>query len=214
MKFIDKIGKHIKKNISFVQRITEIKQIETIAASDSNKISPTDLLEKVAELLANAHLKFAIAGGFARSVHASPRATGDVDIVVAIKDLNATKDVLQTAGFQFKETLDYQKPTRLILKYEYQGRELDIINYQKYPQFVDFLLQTTSTKTLFKSSYPFLGLEGLIVTKLCSFRYKDKADLVDLIELKPDLNIIKNWCSALDIMARFSFMSEDHSKEK
>lgn len=209
MKFIDKIGKHKK---SFIQRITEIKQIETIAASDSNKISPTALLEKVAEIIAKAHLKFAIAGGFARSIHASPRATGDVDIVV--KDLNATKDALQTAGFHFKETLDYQKPSRLILKYEYQGRELDIIDYKKYPQFVEFLLQTTSIKTLFKSSYPFLGLEGLIVTKLCSFRYKDKADLVDLIELKPDLNIIKNWCSALGIMDRFPFMSEDHSKEK
>ena len=206
MRFIDKIFNHYKA-------LAEIKQIESLAALDA-KITPTALLQEVADVLSQAKLKFTIAGGFARSMHASPRATGDVDIIVAVKDLATTKTILKRAGFKLKDVLDYQKPTRTILKYEFQDRELDILEYEKYPQFVDFLLRTSVTKSLFNTSYSFLGLEGLIVTKLCSFRYKDKADLVDLIDLKPDLALIKSWCSELSIMDRFSFLTKDHSKEK
>lgn len=203
--FITKIKNHYT---SFTEKFKTIERLEALATNE--KITPTALLKLVAKTLNTTNIEFAVAGGFARSVHTKPRSTADVDIIVSPNDQQRTEDALKQLGFKLQDKLDYQKPTRLILKYQLQNREVDILAYPKHPQFIAFLLQTS----IKKSSYPFLGLEGLIVTKLCSFRYKDKADIVDLIELNPDLKIIKNWCSALGIMDRFSFMTEDHSQEK
>jgi hypothetical protein len=193
---------------SFVAKIKEIWQIEAVVASD-NRISPTDLLKKISAFLSNG-IQFAVAGGFARSIHAEPRATGDVDIVVTATDKKVAAERLIKAGFKHKDTLEYQKPKRIIEKYEFDGRDLDIIDFPNHPQFVDFLIKTSVKQ----AGYTFLGLEGVILTKLCSFRFKDKADIVDLSEVKPDLDVVKKWCSALGIMDRFSFMTEDHEGEK
>lgn len=216
MKFTDKIANYYKqkRKVSFYTILSEIKQIEMLAVFDRAKILPTDLLAKVADILAKYHIKFVVAGGFAYAAHATARATEDVDILVFVRDIKVLEQTLINEGFKHKDILDYQKPARAIIKYEYKGRDLDIIEYRKYPDFVDFLLQTSITKKVANTPYPYLGLEGLILTKLCSFRYKDKSDIVYLIDKSPDLDTIKKWCSYLGIMDRFLFMTEDHSKEK
>ena len=214
MTFTGKITKHYQGNSSFHDLLIRIRQIETLAVSDTSRILPTDLLKKVAEIFSTLNLKFAIAGGFAYAAHAVPRATEDIDILIFTKDLNTVKKALDKEGFVHTDILEYQKPTRTIIKYEFKGRDLDILDYQKYPDFVDFLLKTSITKTVSDLSYHYLGLEGLILTKLCSFRFKDKSDIVYLKDKNPDLDLIKQWCSYLHIMDRFSFMTEDHSKEK
>ena len=178
--------------MKFLEKIQELMKIETLAASGS-RISPTELLLEVSSTLAQVHLNFAVAGGFARSVHASPRATGDVDVVVAIRELDMVKAAFDAAGFKYKETLDYQKPRRIILKYNFEGREIDILDYPDHADFVSFLLETATKKSILQASYSFLGLEGLIITKLCSFRFKDKADILDLLKANPYLDIIKHW---------------------
>ena len=195
--------------MGFIDKVMrELRQIETVVAS-SDKISPSDLLHKVAEIV---DIPFVVAGGFSRSIHATPRATGDVDVVVASKDLAALKSSFEKAEFKFKETLEYQKPT--IIKYEYRGREVDIIDYSS-PEFVDFIMESCIKKTVFTRAYSFMGLEALLVTKLCSFRFKDKADIVDLLKANKavDLDTIKVWCITLGILDRFAFLSEDHKNE-
>jgi hypothetical protein len=193
--------------------LRELDQIHAVVA-EQGKISPLDLLKAVSKILSHGGIRFAVAGGFARSIHASPRATGDVDMVLASKDKQNVESILKENGFMFKDLLEYSKPARAIIKFEFKGRELDLVDYSKHPKFVDFLLDTNVHHDLLGVSCPFLGLEGLIVTKLCSFRYKDKADLVDLLrEKKPDLDVVKTWCSALGIMDRFSFMTEDHKDQ-
>lgn len=195
--------------------LCELDQIYTVAAEGilfpHEKISPLELLKTISNLFAHNNIKFAVAGGFARSIHATPRATGDVDIVLAIKDRSQAEAILKENGFVHKDILEYTKPNRAIIKFEFKERELDIIDYSKYPEFVDFLLDTSIQHDLQGVSYSFLGLEGVMLTKLCSFRYKDKADLVDLLREKdPDLGRIKGWCATLGIMDRFSFLTETH----
>lgn len=199
--------------MGFIDKVMrELRQIEAVAAS-SDKISPSDLLTRVSEIV---DIPLVIAGGFARSIHATPRATGDVDVVVASKDLSALKSAFEKSGFTFKEMLEYQKPKRAIIKYEYEGREVDIIDYSHFPEFVDFIMHSKIGKVVFKTAYSFMGLEALLVTKLCSFRYKDKADIVDLLKANKsiDLDTIKGWCIKLGILDRFTFLSEDHSEQQ
>lgn len=201
--FSTKIEKHY-----ITSAIQELTQIYTLIAA-SEKISPLVLLATTSNLLST-KINFVVAGGFARSIHATPRATGDVDIIIAIKNMAEAKKLLTDNGFVHKDVLEYSKPTRTIIKFELQGRELDIIEYSD-SSFVDFLLSTSIKHNMLGVSYSFLGLEGVVLTKLCSFRYKDKADLVDILrDKKPDLDVVKSWCSKLGIMDRFSFLLEKH----
>lgn len=203
-----KIQKHC-----ITSALQELSHIYKVVAGD--KITPLDLLKTVSNLFSHNTVKFAVAGGFARSIHATPRATGDVDIVVAVKDRSQAESLLKENGFVHKDILEYAKPNRAVIKFEFKGRELDFIDYSKYPEFVDFLLDTSIQHDLFGVSYSFLGLEGVILTKLCSFRFKDKADLVDILrEKKPDLDLIKSWCSNLGIMDRFAFLTDKHINEE
>src|SRR5262249_34333566 len=152
----------------------------------------TDFLKLVAELLDNAGIEFTVAGGLARSIHAAPRMTVDLDVVVAARDQDQTFAVLRGAGFKEVDKLDYQKPNRIITKFEYRGREVDFLDFPQHSEFVDFLLATAVKQALVGVQYSFVGLEGLVVTKLCSFRHKDKGDLDDLKKRIPiDLESVK-----------------------
>lgn len=198
---------------SFLSKIKEIKLIEALAITGNKRISPSDLLKRVSTILSKEKINFSVAGGFARSIHAEPRATGDVDIVIATNNIKEVENILIKNGFTLGDVLDYSNPKRIIRKYVFKGREVDVIEYPNNSKFVDFLLSTSISQALFGTTYSFLGLEGLIITKLCSFRFKDKADLVDLIEKNPNLDIIKEWCIDLKILDRFSFLQEKHENE-
>ena len=104
----------------------ELDKIYEVVA-EGEKISPLDLLKTTSNLLSYNDINFAIAGGFARSIHATPRATGDVDIVVAVKDRPQVEDLLKAKGFIHTDLLEYSKPNRSIVKFKFKGREIDLI---------------------------------------------------------------------------------------
>ena len=194
------------------QRLNKIREIEKVIASDK-KMTLSDFLDMLTQLLEENGITFVIAGGFARSIHAALRATSDIDIVIATQDKNKLEALLKNNNFKLKDILDYTKPTRRIIKYEYNdGYEVDILDFAKFPSFTSFLLKTSINR----HPHSFLGIDGLIITKLCSFRYKDNADLIDLLhstESNINMDIIKEWCAALGIMDRFSFLSQTHENE-
>ncbi len=57
-------------------------------------------LRRIVEALDAAGIAYALAGGLAVSIHTTPRATEDIDILIARADLDPVARALQPAGFR------------------------------------------------------------------------------------------------------------------
>ena len=57
-------------------------------------------LRRIVEALDAAGIAYALAGGLAVSIHTAPRATEDIDILIARADLDPVVRALQPAGFR------------------------------------------------------------------------------------------------------------------
>lgn len=57
-------------------------------------------LRRIVEALDAAGIAYALAGGLAVSIHTAPRATEDIDILIARADLNPIVRALEPAGFR------------------------------------------------------------------------------------------------------------------
>src|SRR6266536_2822917 len=57
-------------------------------------------LRRIVEALDQAGVPYAIVGGVAVSIYAAPRATEDIDVMLALEDVERAVDVLQPLGFR------------------------------------------------------------------------------------------------------------------
>lgn len=173
----------------------------------------TPLLEamRAAETtLKKAHIAFAYAGGLARSFHGRASSTEDVDLLVLAREVAHAEKALLDAGFQKKDVLDYTKPKRLIHKFVYGDREIDLL---VFPQHEDFITDVMHRAVEAKGLGKVVSLEDLVILKLFSFRLKDKAHIIEILEKKKtDLDYIKTWCSKFGILDRYAFLLEDHGE--
>jgi len=96
-------------------------------------------------------------------------------------------------------------------EFKLEDREVDILDYPKNRDFLTFLFDTAKDHELIPGKrFTFIGVEGLIVTKLIPFRRKDQMDIDNLKKKKEiDLEVVKSWCVAFGMIDRYPFMEED-----
>jgi len=188
------------------QAVADALELEAIFAAP-NRMQLGEFLNLVLKELSSQDA--VLAGGLAISVHAKPRATEDLDFVVAAADLDKLADHFKKLGFVLKEELPYVKPNRVIYKMEYRGREVDFIGY-KDATFTASMLKRAKSTSLLGQSVKIVSAEDLILTKLGSMRYKDKADIMairhKLGDDKLDLGYIRTMLWELGITDRIEFM--------
>jgi hypothetical protein len=169
-----------------------------------------DAMQATEATFKHAHVTFAYAGGLARSFHGKPASTEDVDFIILAKDLRKAEEALIESGFHKKDVLDYSKPKRMIHKFLFGDREIDLL---VFPQHEDFIIDVMNRAQEAKGLGKVVSLEDLILLKLFSFRLKDKAHIVEVIETKkPNMDYIKTWCINFDIIDRYAFLLEDHGE--
>ncbi|SLM33048.1 hypothetical protein MTBBW1_850036 [Desulfamplus magnetovallimortis] len=130
-------------------------------------------------------LQYALCGGLAMAVHAFPRATMDIDILIEPETLEKTKKIANYLGFEFDTGL-----------MEFAGGSIQIYRLTKIladssePLMLDMLLLTEEIKDVWESKQilsweegkiPVVSPEGLI--KLKSMRSSGQ-DLDDIEKLK------------------------------
>jgi len=144
---------------------------------------PPDFKEFLALLNVN-DVQYLVVGGYAVGAHGYPRATGDLDIWIAIDSQNAETlvTVLRTFGFEMPEltpALFQQKgkiirmgnpPLRIEIHTELSGVEFEECYQQRVEEDVEGVL------------VPFIDLHHLRENKQASHRYKDLDDLEHLPE--------------------------------
>lgn len=142
---------------------------------------PPDFKELL-ELLNSKKIEYLVIGGYAVAIYGYPRATGDIDIWIAISRDNARKTVaaLKEFGFdipELKEALFLEKeknirlgvpPLRVELITSIDGVEFSACYKNK------------NTVTIDATRINFISLDDLKKNKKASGRYKDLDDLEHL----------------------------------
>jgi predicted nucleotidyltransferase len=200
MGFLDKICRKYPRGLYTCLEINA-------ALGEGSAISLGDFLKHTLEAFAQGHIPHVLVGGLAVAIHAKPRNTEDIDFIVPKKYRDELKRLLTDNGFALDQDNLYSKPTRDILKFKYKGRECDILLFGS-DEFTAQVLKRAKTASVYGHSVKMISAEDLVVTKLASLRWKDKADIM-AIRAKSDtldLGYIRDRLWDLGITDRIEFL--------
>ncbi|MDP2940410.1 MAG: nucleotidyltransferase [Candidatus Omnitrophota bacterium] len=163
------------------------------------------VLEKLVKLSRKSQAKLVLMGGIATSVFTQPRATYDIDGIIALtqRDLKSFLTLLKENGFKF----DTKQPVKSI-----QGLPFITFYYPKHKTYVDLFLarnefQYSILKRAKKIKFQNLDLciispEDLILVKLQTGREKDMEDIRQIIlanKSKLDFVYLRKWAKLLNV---------------
>lgn len=137
-----------------------------------------DFLDLLRELCA-AEARFLIIGAYAVSVHAEPRATGDLDIWVEPSDENARRvlKALEAFGAPLQDlTVEDLAAPDVVFQIGLPPRRIDILTSITGVQFGDAWKNRVET-TYGEIAVPLIGVDELILNKQSLGRPKDLLDL-------------------------------------
>lgn len=143
---------------------------------------PQDFKEFI-ELMISANVRFVMIGGYAYNLYRNPRATGDIDFLVATTGENEKRLRHVLAEFGFGSTLpDEAKPLLESGKVLMLGRapfRIDILTNIDGVTFEE--VEATCQKiVLDQLSIPVISPELLLKNKIASGRPKDQLDAIEL----------------------------------
>jgi predicted nucleotidyltransferase len=142
--------------------------------------------EDFVKLLNQHEVDYMIVGGYALAFHGKPRHTGDLDIWIAISDINANKmtEVIHDFGMA---SLRLQKSdflqAGLITQIGYPPLRIDILNEIDGIGFEE-AYQNKAIIDIDGLNINYIGLDDLIKNKISSGRHQDISDVVALRKIK------------------------------
>jgi len=145
-------------------------------------VLPADFKEFI-ELMISNRVRFVMIGGFAYNLYRNPRATGDIDFLIALDCENESRLRQVLIEFGFGSTLP--EPTESLLQ---DGK---VIMLGHSPFRIDILTridgtdfnEVDSTKLIFEIdglSVPVISPESLLKNKKATGRVKDQPDVLEL----------------------------------
>lgn len=142
---------------------------------------PQDFKELL-QLLNSKKIEYLVIGGYAVALYGYPRATGDIDIWIAISKTNARKTVeaLREFGFdipELREELFLEKDKNI--RMGNPPLRIEIITSIDGVEFTE-CYKNKNTVTIDNIEIDFISLEDLKKNKKASGRYQDLADLEKL----------------------------------
>ena len=165
--------------------------------------SLSDLFVALVSSLQNNDIRFSIAGAFAVSIYAQPRATSDIDLVTFTD--TKTKERITAIlhqNFHLIQTQNEPLPIRFfeiwrhVVKAESEIPIIIPIDFIAIPDdYLSMVLNRSIVLSLEGVDIPFVSRADLVVMKLGSTRAKDMDDVERLMEdVEPmDLEYIRSW---------------------
>jgi hypothetical protein len=133
-------------------------------------------IEDLAKILSN-KVKWCLCGGLAVGVHARPRGTDDVDIL--LMDDSVLLYVYSITSSHFKKLSDH------MIIHKKNGVEVDLVTPEYInvnSQIVHKAIETSKVSTIGNVSIPVVTREGLVALKLCRGKYIDLADIESIVK--------------------------------
>jgi len=171
-------------------------------------MTPEQLLCKIAKILQDFKIPYAVTGGFAVIIWGKPRTTADIDIIVELvpqnikplakallsidKDVYVSEEAMQEA-LERKGEFNFIHPqTGLKVDFWMRNSKADIYGKLK--------LERARVRKIDNQKVFFVSSEDLILSKLIWYKESESAKhledvktVLDIQKSKIDLNYIKNW---------------------
>lgn len=151
-------------------------------------VAPRVLLNavKTARLLTELGVRHALVGGLAVGIHGHPRATKDVDFLVA-----------DEAFLMVRPLLVYRDE----LKHLVEVGVVDLLSVSDQRPFMEEFLALPKA-----GGVPIIPVEALIMMKLDANRIQDRADVRALVDAGADVGAVKSFLEAhaANLVSRFS----------
>jgi len=145
--------------------------------------------KEVVWLLQKNGITTAIAGGVGANSYMPPRQTGDLDLAVAISDLDKAAQILKKAAWNFIGVLNLEHG--LEGTGWKQGRnELDLLGL---PGIWGEEALNEAQDNLLVAKLPTLSLSYLVIMKLISARAQDSADIIKMLGAasEPEIDLVR-----------------------
>jgi len=171
-------------------------------------MTPKQLLCKIAKILQDLKIPYAVTGGFAVAVWGKPRFTADIDIIVELvsknikpltkallvvdKDVYVSEEAMQDA-LEKKGEFNFIHPqTGLKVDFWVTGSKADIYG--------DLKLKRAVPQKIDKQKIFFVSPEDLILSKLAWFKESESSKhledikiILDIQKSKINTNYLRNW---------------------
>lgn len=168
---------------------------------------PVATLELLVRVLGANKIAYAIIGGVAVSLTASPRFTRDVDAVLWVPDISI-EDFLRTlsaAGFHSRSLVpvEFAKKHRMILLLDQNGVDIDL-SLGGLPFERDAVTNANSFEIEPGLTAKVASAEALVVMKAVASRPADYTDIAELLKFNPKLDrkyvlsTVKQFADLLD----------------
>jgi len=145
----------------------------------------SDAVFDLANILVGTNLQWALCGGLAVGVHARPRGTDDIDIMIGSE---STLDLLLLKAIQgnFKKTRDHA------ITHKRTGVEVELLTpefLKVSPEVVRKAIETAIPSQIGKTTIPVISREGLVATKLFRASDYDRGDIKAVIQKGGDIDL-------------------------
>lgn len=162
------------KTLKLNKVLSTVDDVCSLTKTGSGSISAS--IEDLARLLSN-KVKWCLCGGLAVGVHARPRGTDDIDILLETDDiLNYIYNITST---RFRKTTDH------IVTHRQYGVSVDLVtpSFVKVdPAIIHMAIETATSFLVNKVSIPVVTREGLVALKLNRGKYIDLADIESILK--------------------------------
>jgi predicted nucleotidyltransferase len=179
------------------------------------------LLADAIEALDEAGLEHAVMGGCARNAYAEPRATKDVDLVVAVDSDKHAKllEALERRGFRPMTSVgdDEASVPDLTLFRDAEGRRIDALF--AHTDFERSALRRSRPDEPYEGIVaPVISAEDLLVYKILADRPQDRVDIQDVVRAvrarggSIDWAYVEEWCDAWEVRGRLDRLRRELSE--
>ena len=144
----------------------------------------SEAVSDLALLMSVTKIKWALCGGLAVGVHARPRGTDDVDLIIS--DESSLDVFFMRTASKFKKTRDHAMTHKLT------GVEIELLTpsfIKVNPALISKAIDTALPTPVGKSLIPVVSRKGLVALKLARGDYQDITDIVAIIRTGGEVDL-------------------------
>jgi hypothetical protein len=179
--------------------------------TDSSEVNLETLFERVVACLRKERISYAVIGAWALAVWGQPRATGDVDFLVLIDELNLARlgERLTQAGLTLDESFSLWNPLLrgLQLRFQFAGLTVDLLRARDAHD--QQVFRRRRRQRLAGRYYWVVSPEDFILQKLKVGRPRDFEDALLVVEHsgeKLDRRYLKRWADRMGVAAELRYI--------
>jgi len=188
-------------------------------------MAPEELLKKIAKILEELEIPYAVTGGFAISVWGKPRYTADIDIIVELFEKNVKPLAKKLLEIEKEVYVDEDMiKEALIHKSEFNfiepefGLKVDFFVKDNSP-YNKLKIQRRMKQDIFGQDVFFVSPEDLILSKLLwskeSESFKQQADIKTILQnnkLKLDFEYLRDWAEKHETLETLEWLIKESKK--